>query len=552
MGWSELIRVRGGPVPSGAHAPWLAVGYILLYTFGYLSKPLFGSAAIWPSHALSFTVFVLAPLRLWPLIALGMIACEIAARSGLAWLLYEDRSLAVTLGFAAANVLTTAGPAALARLLKLFQDDDRSRLVISPVWIVVLAVGVLPGSILGATTYALVAGSGSVPADASLWAIAAMLAIVTFAPALFGVVAGFPEEPQVAARSWEGWAVASLILGLFVWLALTPWPGPDGLVEPMLFAVPLVWLALRFSHRATSIAVAIVASCIAILAGRRAGAPLPSTNLTSWQQVVISIDIFLLIGCGGALLINLMTWRQRALLDELAREHAQLSRYAQELDFAEEAARRSTAADLHDGIGQVLAGQSMTLAAMRAQASQPKLAALVEEAIEASREAQEGLRLMIQDLTPPELERASLEETLEWLAGLFGNRFGFTVHCHVTQSAPVEREQLHLVYRCVRELLMNACKHSRQKSADVEVEVSTDSVHIAVIDEGVGFDARGATPGFGLGQLRQRVRSAGGSLDIETAPGEGCRVEVLLPRAEAAAARAKSAASEASAGAARA
>jgi two-component system sensor histidine kinase UhpB len=256
-------------------------------------------------------------------------------------------------------------------------------------------------------------------------------------------------------------------------------------------------------------------------------------SIEHWRDVVISVDIFLLIGCGGALLINLMTLRQRALHEELAREHAQLRQYAQALDFADETARRATAADLHDGLGQVLAGQSMTLAAMRSHASHPLLAALVEEAAVASREAQEGLRMMIQDLSPPELEHASLAETLQWLAELFKNRFGFTVSWRIAGTAELRRDQLRLVYRCIRELLMNARKHSQRQCAEVEVEITPASVDITVIDEGVGFDARRAAAlsahRFGLAQLGERVRTAGGVLDIDTVVGEGCRVTVRLP-----------------------
>ena len=233
------------------------------------------------------------------------------------------------------------------------------------------------------------------------------------------------------------------------------------LVEPMLFTIPLAWLALRFSQRTTSIAVAVVAAGISVLGGHRTGGDASRRRTfrpgpTSSSRSMCSCSI----GCGGALLVNLMTLKQRALLEELAREHAQLRQYAQALDSAEEAARRNTAADLHDGIGQVLAGQSMTLSAMRAHANQPKLAALIEEAVEASREAQEGLRLMIQDLSPPELEHASLEEMLKWLAELFKTRFGFVIAYQVSGGDVLGHENLQLVYRCIRELSMNACKHS--------------------------------------------------------------------------------------------
>jgi signal transduction histidine kinase len=239
------------------------------------------------------------------------------------------------------------------------------------------------------------------------------------------------------------------------------------------------------------------------------------------------------IGCGGALLVNLMTVKQRALLDELEREHLALRDYARALTVAEETARRKTAADLHDGIGQVLAGQSMTLAAMRAHASHLPLTVLLEEAAEASREAQEGLRVMIQDLSPPGLDHASLDETLRWLAEFFKTRFGFSVAWRVTGTLELSRDRLRLVYRCVRELLMNARKHSQRQSAEVEVDVSPLIVEITVVDEGIGFDARLEEPlsgsQFGLAQLRERVRAAGGTLDVDAVIGEGCRVTVRLP-----------------------
>jgi len=78
---------------------------------------------------------------------------------------------------------------------------------------------------------------------------------------------------------------------------------------------------------------------------------------------------------------------------------------------------------------------------------------------------------------------------------------------------------------------MNARKHSQRRSAEVEVDLSAASVEIMVADEGIGFDAGRGEPlsGFGLAQLRERVRAAGGTLDFDSGQGEGCRVTVRLP-----------------------
>lgn len=87
-------------------------------------------------------------------------------------------------------------------------------------------------------------------------------------------------------------------------------------------------LALRFSRRTTNIGVVVVATGVVWFAGYGVGIYRDLANVARWPHVVIAIDVFLLIGCGGALLVNLMTLKQRALLAELAREHQALRSYA--------------------------------------------------------------------------------------------------------------------------------------------------------------------------------------------------------------------------------
>jgi signal transduction histidine kinase len=516
---------------------WLSLGYPLLYALGYLSKSMGGSAAIWPAHALTFAGFMLLNARRWPLLGLGILMWEILARPILYWATGQslEAQIGASCSFALANILTTAGPAALARGMGLFRRQERFQLVISPLWIPALFVGALPGALLGSMTSAHLAGVALAPSNIGVWVLAFVLTIVTLGPMVFGLLLGFDEPTPTPAQAWEGGAVTAIVLALFTCFALVPWPPVDPLVEPMLFAIPLTWLALRFSRRTTNIGVVVVASGVVLFAGYGVGIYRDLANIDGWRDVLISIDVFLVIACGGALLINLMTLKQRALLDELEREHAALGDYARALGVAEDSVRRKTAADLHDGIGQVLAGQSMTLAAMRAHASHAPLAVLLDEATEASREAQEGLRAMIQDLSPPGLEHASLAETLRWLADFFETRHGFKVAWRVIGAADLPRDRLRLVYRCIRELLMNARKHSQRQSAEVEVDLSTSGVEITVVDEGVGFDAARPEPPsenrFGLAQLRERVRAVGGTLALDAVVGEGCRVTVSLPSA---------------------
>jgi two-component system sensor histidine kinase DegS len=142
---------------------------------------------------------------------------------------------------------------------------------------------------------------------------------------------------------------------------------------------------------------------------------------------------------------------------------------------------------------------------------------------------------MIQNLSPPELEQATLDQTLRWLVDLFKSRYGFQVAYRTTGSPNIQRDQLRLAYRCIRELLMNACKHSQCKTATVVVDITADAIDILVMDEGVGFDSSKpitvSQRRFGLDQLRARVHTVGGELNIDAALGKGTRVIVKLPTA---------------------
>ena len=253
--------------------PWLVCAYLALYAFGFLSKPLYGAAPIWPAHALTFAAFMLLPIRRWPALVLVMVCCDLLANPSLNRLSgLPSGDIQTWLGFAAANVLTAAGPAALARALRLIRREPRYQPALSPLWIVALLVGVAPGALLGGATRSHAAGVPVAAADVGLWGLAAVLAIVTMGPAMFGVLLGFPAPAKDAAQRWEGWVISVALVGLLCLFIVAPWPAKNGLVEPMLFTIPLAWLALRFSQRTTRIIVGVVAAAISVLAGYATGA----------------------------------------------------------------------------------------------------------------------------------------------------------------------------------------------------------------------------------------------------------------------------------------
>src|SRR5207302_1755905 len=80
-----------------------------------------------------------------------------------------------------------------------------------------------------------------------------------------------------------------------------------------------------------------------------------------------------------------------------------------------------------------------------------------------------------------------------------------------------------------QESLHNIAKHARAQSVDVVLETRPAELVLRVSDDGKGFDPTGSFPGhLGLRSMRERISAAGGTLDIDSAPGEGTRICVRV------------------------
>ena len=217
----------------------------------------------------------------------------------------------------------------------------------------------------------------------------------------------------------------------------------------------------------------------------------------------------------------------------LMRERERLKAYAQQVVNAEERARRSTAKELHDGIGQTLTGMAMSLEVARMQA--PQVATVLDDVRANLRKVQDRTRSMIADLSPPGLYELGLQPALQWLAVHFRSQEKLRVHldCKVVEE-PISMDMRVLVFKLVQELLRNVMKHSGVDSASVMVRGDSNSLQVEVEDTGRGFEWQmemfGPRPGtFGLWSISDRVADAGGTFRVDTAPGHGSRFMLNIP-----------------------
>ena len=86
-----------------------------------------------------------------------------------------------------------------------------------------------------------------------------------------------------------------------------------------------------------------------------------------------------------------------------------------------------------------------------------------------------------------------------------------------------------VLFRSLRELLVNAAKHAQTHEAHVTISRLERALRVEVADRGVGFDPTPEQEGFGLRSIRERVHYLGGSLQIESAPHHGTKARVTVP-----------------------
>jgi len=220
---------------------------------------------------------------------------------------------------------------------------------------------------------------------------------------------------------------------------------------------------------------------------------------------------------------------------EIRADKEQLSALTEELLVTEERQRQRIAAALHDSIGQSLAFSKRELGALRKHVS-PEMRETVTQVCEQIVEAIAQVRNLMLELAPSTLETLGLEPAVEELAEQFTDCEGFV--CRVQTSGepkPLSEQIKLLLYRAVRELLVNVAKHAQAKNVSISLLRDQTRIRVIVEDDGKGFDpARlksmpAKAGGFGLFSLRQRLAHMGGELAVESAEGKGTKVTLSAP-----------------------
>jgi len=223
-------------------------------------------------------------------------------------------------------------------------------------------------------------------------------------------------------------------------------------------------------------------------------------------------QLYVWLGIAGGLLaisLGLALWQ--TVRNERKERQLVAAKSVQDGEMGE---RARIADDLHDRLGGSLSAVKIELKnAENLQNVSDKLDECIKE-----------IREITHNLMPRSLRSAGLKIALEDFAAQFPN-----VHFHFFGEEKRIRERLEfIIYCCANELVTNSIRYSGAKDINMQLIQGDRHVSLVVQDDGCGFDEKNVTDGIGLKNIRDRVASCNGKLDISASPGKGTETIIEL------------------------
>jgi len=343
-----------------------------------------------------------------------------------------------------------------------------------------------------------------------------------------GVTAAFVAAWFFVGRgSTEGETRAVIGAALVIVLSGVGTAINPGMATIQVIAFPLLW------YYAGSLRSAIVTNTmLAVAVGVGYTIALGAT-----ADVFLEATLIESISLAGSIALGLWITRisveseyREQLLVQLRETQAQLAAVSRDAGALSE--RERLAREIHDTIAQDLTGLVLLTQRTRREllSGSPTVGETLDLLEDSARSALAETRSLVAASAPVGLAEGGIRAALDRLAVRFGRETDIAVNV-VGETPPLDRDTEVVLLRCAQEGLANVRKHSAARHAALELGFDDASVTLIVRDDGGGFDPAAAGDGFGLSGMRDRLTLVGGTLSIDSAPGEGTSLTATLPRA---------------------
>lgn len=218
-----------------------------------------------------------------------------------------------------------------------------------------------------------------------------------------------------------------------------------------------------------------------------------------------------------------------ALITELSQAREQLAAAHHEAGVLAE--RQRLAGEIHDTLAQGFTSIVTLIQAATARVDPDAEArGHLDLALQTARENLAEARALVTTLSPSQLDGSSLGDAITRVAESAGSGGAAEIRSEISGfKRPLPTTTEVVLLRVAQEALANVRRHAAAERVDVNLRYADDAVRLTVADDGRGFDPAAVSGGYGLRGMHERVRQAGGTITVESAPGEGTVVRAEVP-----------------------
>ncbi|MFM6925409.1 MAG: tetratricopeptide repeat protein [Ferruginibacter sp.] len=258
------------------------------------------------------------------------------------------------------------------------------------------------------------------------------------------------------------------------------------------------------------------------------------------QQAEITKKNYLLWGLAASIALLLFAgisfYRKRQLQNKMnlqAEVMKQQDLATKAIIHAEENERKRIAADLHDGVGQMMSAAKMNLSAFESEISFTDEAQKIsfEKLISLIDESCKEIRNVSHQMMPNALLKSGLSSAVKEFLDKIDNRIiKINLHAEGLQER-LDSNTETVLYRVIQECENNVIKHSGANKLDISLIKDADGISVTVEDNGHGFDTndKNKFEGIGLKNISSRVNFLKGTVDFDSSPGKGTLVAIHIP-----------------------
>ena len=222
---------------------------------------------------------------------------------------------------------------------------------------------------------------------------------------------------------------------------------------------------------------------------------------------------------------------RRRTLAALQESEVRLRELSAHLESVREEEKARIAREVHDELGQMLT--VLKLETSMCELAYAQLDPGLQERLNSMKKLIAQLFQLVRDvataLRPPILD-AGIGSAIEWQARRFEARTQIPCLVQVPEHLPKLSDGKAVgLFRILQETLTNVMRHAQAHTVEVVLEHEQGSLHLSIVDDGIGFEPSAPSASFGLVGMRERALMLGGQLRVESAPGEGTQVKVTVP-----------------------